>query len=145
MATSGTGIFQNDDALDFVGQLQKAAPTAVGDLISSAIRSVAQAEAPVTSHDVDVALAAAALVLSEFDDDLLADAPDAAALKAWFIDLEIELNPARRQITLGAINRILLPQDNEWFDLRSESGDSAAALATVERLRDVLADSAADE
>ena len=144
MAASGPEIFSNDDAQSFVRDLRAAAPTAVGDRISAALRAVAQAEGSLTVAAVRGALAALALVLSEFDPTVLDDAPDSEGLAAWFANLEIELNPARRQVAAGAINRIVLAEDNEWIQFWTGTGQLAEALAPVYRLRDLLADSAAD-
>lgn len=145
MGASETGIFQNDDAQNFVHDLRAAAPTAVGDQISAALRAVAQAEGSLATPAVARALVALALLLSEYEPDVLSSATDATELAAWFKDLEIELNPARRQVAGGAIGRIVLADDNDWIQGWTGSGQLAEALAPVYRLRDVLADSVADE
>lgn len=143
MAASGSGVFENEAADAFVAGLRKAPPTAVGDSISAALRAVAQAETPLTEQQVQRALAALALLLSEFDPGVLDGAGD-GELQTWFADLEIELNPARRQVAGAALDRILLPQDNGWFDGLDETR-RPDAVASVHRLRDLLADAAADE
>ena len=145
MAASGPDLFQNDDAQNFVRDLRTAAPAAVGDQVSAALRAVAQAESRLTVPVVARSLAALALLLSEFDPAVLGSAPDPEELAAWFADLEIELNPARRQVANGAVNRIVLADDNEWIDSWTGSGQLAEALAPVYRLRDLLADSASEE
>jgi hypothetical protein len=143
MAAPDSGIFENEAAEVFVAELRKAVPTAVGDAISAALRAVAQAETPLTEPQVQRALAALALLFSGFDPDVLDGASGGADLRSWFGNLEIELNPARRQISGAAIDRILLPQDNAWYD--SLEDDQDAAVANVHHLRNLLADSAADE
>lgn len=145
MTATGPGIFENDAAGTWIAAVQKAQPTAVGDMVSTAVRAVAQAEQPLTPEGVQQALAALALLLSQFDRGILDGARDPDAVQAWFADLEIELNPARRLVAGAAINRILLPQDNGWTQQWRKSGDEAAALATVHRLRDLLADSSAGD
>ncbi|SDO99570.1 protein of unknown function [Nakamurella panacisegetis] len=145
MGATGTGIFENDDALAFLGQLRDADPKAVGDMVSGALRAVAQSEDGLEPAEVSRALVALALLLSAFEPDVLGTAPDSTDLLAWFADLEIELNPARRQVATGAVNRIVLVDDNEWIGQWTGTGQLAEALAPVYRLRDVLADSASDE
>ena len=140
MTTSGPGIFDNDAAGEFVAGLQAAPPTAVGDAVSVALRTVAQAEAPLTVSDVQHALAALALLLSGIDADVLDGAGDVDSIRRWFEGLEIELNPARRQIAVAAIERILLPDDNAWYEHWSAVDDGPAALAGVHHLRDLLTD-----
>lgn len=144
--TSGPEIFDNDAAGKLVADLRAAPPTSVGDAVSGALRTVAQAEQPLAVDDVRRALAALALLLGEAEPGLLDGLSDPDDVRRWFAGLEIELNPARRQIAEGTIDRILLPDDNGWYDAVTSSADSgAAALAGVHRLRDVLADFAAGE
>lgn len=143
MATSGPGIFDNDAATKFVADLRSAPPTSVGDAVSVALRAVAQAEAPLSVEDVQRALAALALLLGESDAGVLDGMAGADEVRTWFADLEIELNPARRLVAEGAIDRILLPDDNGWYESWSAADDGgAAAVASVHLLRDQLADAA---
>jgi hypothetical protein len=141
MTTAEVGVFQNEAATGLVTSLRQAARTAVGDLVSNALRRVAQAEQPVTAEDAQRALAAVALLLSVFDRDILDGAADGDELADWFGELEIEL-PPRRQVAAAALARILLPDDNGWYTFWTESGRIADATATVHRLRDLLTDSA---
>ena len=146
MTTSGPGIFDNDAAAKFLSDLRSAPPTSVGDSVSGALRTVAQAEAPLTEPDVQRALAALALLLAQEDAAVLDGASDADGAQNWIADLEIELNPARRQIAEGTLDRILLPADNGWYDSWSAADDGgAAAVATVHRLRNLLMDFGAGE
>ena len=144
MAAMGSAYFGDEQARAFVAELRNSKPTAVGDAISAALRAVAQAEQPVTEQQGSRALVALALLLSPFEPEILDDAPDGADLRSWFGDLEIELNPARRQVAGAAIDRLLLPADNGWYDGFANQ-DRAEALVNVHRLRDLLADAAADE
>ena len=144
--TSGPGIFDNDAAAQLVTDLRAAPPPSVGDAVSGALRTVAQAEQPLGVDDVRRALAVLALLLAETDPGLLDGLADADQVRQWFTGLEIGLNPARRQIADGTIDRILLPQDNAWYEAVTAGEDGgAAALAGVHRLRDVLADVASVE
>lgn len=141
MATTGSGIFDNDAAAKFLSDLRSAPSTSVGDAVSGALRAVAQAEAPLSTEDVQRALAALALLLAEVEAGVLDGAADPQDTLTWFTGLEIELNPARRQIAEGTVDRILLPADNAWYDFWAAADDGGgAALATVHGLRDVLAD-----
>jgi hypothetical protein len=142
MAATGSAYFSGDHAAAFVAELRAAKSTAVGDAISAALRAVAQAEQPITQQQGSRALVALALLLSPFEPEILGDEAD---LQSWFSDLQIELNPARRQIAGAAIDRLLLPADNRWYDAASPAGDEQQTLGGVHRLRDLLADSAADE
>lgn len=145
MGTSGPGIFENDVAQHFLAGLRSAPPTDVGDRISGALRKVAQAEQPLPVADVQSALVALALLLSEFDGDVLSGAQDPTAVVAWFVDLEIELTPSRRQISEAALRRIQLAQDNEWTAFWAERDGGQQARSSVKGLRDLLADLAAEE
>ena len=145
MAASGPEIFSGDDAQSFLRDLRAAPSASVGDQISAALRAVAQSETPIGVAVVSRALAALALLLSEYEPEVLGGAADAAEVAAWFAELEIELNPARRQVAVGAINRIVLADENQWLEQWVGSGMQAEALAPVYRLRDLLADSASEE
>src|SRR5947208_2461686 len=112
MAAMDSGYFADDEAKAFVAELRRAQPTAVGDTISAALRAVAQAEQPLTNRQGVRAVVALALLLSSFEPDILEGAPDEADLLAWFGELEIELNPARRQIAGATIDRLRLTEDN---------------------------------
>ncbi len=140
MDASPSLIFGNDAASDLVDRLRAASPTVVGDMISDALRAVAQAEQPLSVDDVRRALVVLALLLSAFEPDVLAGAPEPDGLRSWFTDLEIELNPARRQVAAGALERILLRQDNRWQEQWEDDDRRAAALNTVRQLRDTLVD-----
>lgn len=143
MSLQDSGIFGSDDARDFVAALRAADPSAVGDLISGVIRKAAQAEGSLEVKDAAQALAAVALLLFPYDDEVLTGAPDPQELGEWFAGLEIELNPARRQLGRQAVNRILLPQDNKWFDRVRADADVDAertVLGRVRRLADLLTD-----
>jgi len=145
MVAQGPGIFDNDAARDFLVKLRGADPTDVGDIVSGALRKVAQAEHPLEVAAVQEALVAMALLLSEYDESLLAGAPDEETLGPWFARLEVELNPARRQIAFGAIGRILVPADNSWWELWSAADGGEAATAAAVRLQQELADSAVQD
>ncbi len=145
MGISGPGIFENDEAQSFLAGLRSGRQIDVGDQISGALRKVAQAEHPLPMADVQSALVALTLLLSEFDGDVLAGAPDPTSVVAWFVDLEIELTPSRRQIADAALRRIQLAQDNEWATFWSDRDDGRHARSSVKALRDLLADSAVEE
>ena len=113
--------------------------------MSGALRAVAQAEAPLSVPDVQRALVAVALLLAEADAGVLEGAADAEDVRRWFAGLDVELNPARRQIAEATLDRILLPQDNGWYDSVSAGDEVTAALVTVHHLRDALADFTAGE
>ncbi len=145
----GAGLLENEAAAAFVTGLRTAPPPAVGDLISGALREVAQAEQPLAPGPVQAALAAVALLVAgvahhrgdpEAAAAVLAPAVTAAELASWFADLQVELNPARLLIAGQAVDRLLLPQDNSWLQADRQEPD----LERVRRLRDQLTDAAPD-
>ncbi len=144
MTAPGFDVFGGDAARAFIRELREASPTTVGDSISAALRAVGQAETTLTQTQVERALAALALLLSSFDPAVLRGA-GGDDFRSWFADLEVELNPARRQIAGAAVDRILLPAENAWYAELSEPGGRGPTLVDVHRLRDLLTDSAAQE
>jgi hypothetical protein len=137
VGTWGVGIFANDAAADFLGELREGPATAVGDRISGAIRAVElQGETELEDDTVSEALVALVLLASGEHPELLDGDDDGEETALWWHRLGIEMTPALRQVGRGALNRIRVPQDNEWYELRAEPGTQlrpewAAVLDTL--------------
>ena len=91
---------------------------------------------------VEAAIAAIALLLTEYEPSLLDGAADEVALRAWLHDVDTELTPGRRLAATAALARIELGLNNEWYDAQLQAGTLPSALAMLRRLRDGLADAA---
>lgn len=129
MGASGTGIFENDDAMDFVADLEDAEEGEVAERLRSVMQGVLQDE-EVESWSMCEALAAAALTIAWADLGLLEDEPDAP--ERWpFVDAPrpLDLLDLAQQV----LRRAADPGGNEWFDLWAEVGAEPELLHDLER------------
>jgi hypothetical protein len=123
-----------------VQDLLKAGDGRTGDHLSSAIRSVTSSASSLRVDEVDAAIAAIALLLVERAPELLDGAADEPRLRDWIQHVDTELTPGRRLAANGALARIELGLDNEWFEARRSEGTLIGALRALHTLRDELAD-----
>jgi hypothetical protein len=111
-----------------------------GDRLSGAIRAVTTAGSTLPPDQVDAAIAAIALLLTDYEPALLDGAQDEQGLRAWLHNVDTELTPGRWLAASAALARIELNLDNEWYAAHVQAGTVTPALAAVHRLRDGLAD-----
>ncbi len=117
MGAWDAGPFDNDMALDFVGDVAEASD--VPALLSGAMNAVVHTESYIEAPDMCEAIAAAALVAARhagLDTGSLAasDALSAATFVA---------SPELRAIALRTLERALEERDNELYDLWADSAD----------------------
>ena len=141
---SGVGrenpYFDTPAARRLVDDLLKAGDGRTGDHLSTAIRVVTSSASSLGVEQVDAAIAAIALLLAERAPELLDGAADEARLRSWIQHVATELTPGRRLAANGALARIELGLDNEWFEARRTDGTLNSALRSLHTLRDELAD-----
>ena len=116
MGAWGTGPFENDDALDLVGEINDAEPDAVAELLSD-ILSVPDADDDLDELDGTEAYAAAALLAAKLD-RLEVSSPDilAAVSKIPTDAVGALLPDARAMLTR------ILGENSEFAELWIESG-----------------------
>jgi len=132
--------FDNPAARRLVDELLKAGDGRTGDHLSTAIRAITSSASSLPVDQVDAAIAAIALLLAERAPELLDGAADEPRLRAWIQHVDTELTPGRRLAANGALVRIELGLDNEWFEGRRAEGTLTSALRSLHTLRDELAD-----
>ena len=108
--------------------------------MSGAIRAVTSSGSHLPSDQVDAAIAAIALLLTDYEPALLDGANDEQALRAWLHNVDTDLTPGRLLAASAALARIELNLDNEWYAAHVQASTVTPALAAVHRLRDGLAD-----
>ena len=133
-------FLDSEAAVRLLADLRRATDGRTGDRLSAAVRAVTKAGSTLPKDEVDAAIAAIALLLSEYEPALLDGATDEPALRGWLHDVDTELTPGRRLAASAAVVRIQLNLDNEWFSAQHDAGTLRAALRAVHRLRDALAD-----
>jgi hypothetical protein len=104
------------------------------------IRAVTSSGTRLPASEVDAAIAAITLLLGDYDSSLLDGAVDEQALREWLHDVDTDLTPGRLLAASAALARIELNLDNEWYSAHQTAGTLPAALSSLRRLRDGLAD-----
>lgn len=130
MGATGSGVFENDDAMDFVDEVEEAEEGEVAERLRSAMRGVLEDE--VESPDMCEALAAAALTIAWADPSLLEDEPDAP--EHW--PLVDDPRPADLlDLAQQVLRRAAEPDGNEWSELWQEVGTEQEVLQHLARWR----------
>ncbi|RAY15904.1 hypothetical protein DPM19_09115 [Actinomadura craniellae] len=118
MGTWDYGPFDNDSALDLVGDLaDRPAGETVPELRATMLK-VLDAGSPVDAWEMNQALAAASVVAGRIDPALLDDEDEAEVCAGR---LGPELDAEFRALAVRVFDRAFRPDDNEWYDLWVES------------------------
>jgi hypothetical protein len=128
MGAWGSGWFENDDAMDFLGDLAED-PRRVAVVLEQTMRRVVDAQGYVEVTDVSVAVAGAAVVAARLSGQL----PTDPAVTDYVQQLDVEISDSLRDTALQVLVRALEEPDNEWFELWAEAGQ-------IEEQREVLAE-----
>lgn len=125
MGTWGPGIFENDETMDFLGDVEESGVEALRDAFTHVIASAGRAEAWAES----TAVAAAAIVAAAYDDraDLL---PEEAVATLPDLRPAIVEDPALRDAARRAVH-LVLTGDSELLELWRASGESDAAIEAI--------------
>ncbi|ONI84314.1 hypothetical protein ALI144C_14115 [Actinosynnema sp. ALI-1.44] len=135
MGAWGTGAFDNDDAADFAGDLNDAAPGERPDLIREALEAAADNDAYLEVPEASAAIAAAAVVASQ-----LPGGPDVDSVYGpeFLTDGDgVDLPEEFAELALRAITRIL-SDESEWRDLWEEAESLDEAIGALEPIRAAL-------
>ncbi|MEX1178627.1 MAG: DUF4259 domain-containing protein [Nitriliruptor sp.] len=113
MGIWGAAPFDNDDALDLLADLDEGRDE---DLIGGLRDALAQVEPGGTleAPEVSEAVAAACLVAAQLEAGPRPEEPTAAA---WLEAHPFEVDASLRVSAAAALDRALLPGDNEWYEL----------------------------
>jgi len=134
---------QSEAAAQLLVDLRRTTDGRTGDRLSGVIRAVTTSGSHLPSDEVDAAIAAIALLLTDYDPALLDGAQDEQALRAWLHNVDTDLTPGRWLAASATLARIELNLDNEWYAAHEQAGTVTQALAAVHRLRDGLTDASA--
>ena len=137
---SANPFLGSEGAIGLLADLRLATDGRTGDRLSGAIRAVTTSGTTLPAAEVDAAIAAITLLLSEYDASLLDGATDERALRGWLHNVDTELTPGRKLAASAALVRIELNLDNEWYAAHQQARTLPVALRSLRRLQDVLAD-----
>lgn len=135
-----TGTFGNDQAATFVQRLIDIGCDRAGERLVQAMRTVEEAGDSLDPLEANEGRVAVTLLLAEEEPSLLDGAAQEDRLRRYLRELDTELTPARRTLAKAVVERILLPMSNAWYDAWQTDEARRAALASVQRLADLLAD-----
>ncbi|MFI7042013.1 DUF4259 domain-containing protein [Microbispora rosea] len=127
MGAWGAGPLDNDAAGDLLLELEQARVEDLPDLLRSKFGCVIGVQGELDSWETEQALAAAALV-----------AYCLAAQRGHPLELDEDLEPIRLEVTEElrhqaeqTIRRALMPENNEWYDLWTQSNKIDEAEAEL--------------
>jgi hypothetical protein len=134
MGTWGAGVFENDETMDFLWEVEEGGVEALRDAFDQVLDAAGRAE----SWAESTAVASAAIVAAAYDgkDDLLPE--EAVAMLPGLRDA-ITGDPRLRDRARRAVHGILTG-DSELLELWRESGESDAAIAAIAEVQSRLND-----
>ena len=135
MGTIGTGPFENDDALDFLDDLEDSDPTQRLTKVRRALTTVIRAKGYVEAPQMAEAVAAAAVVAGSEDPDVVAGE---AYLPRWLDDEPLDVDERLKELATEALHRALRHDDNEWWELWDEANATDEVTEVVSRYLDAL-------
>lgn len=132
MGTWGPGVFENDETMDFLWEVEEGGVGALRDAFDQVLDAAGRAE----SWAESTAVAAAAIVAAAYDerDDLL---PEEAVAVLPALRPEIVAEGTLRDRALRTVHGILTG-DSELLELWRDAGESDAAIAAIVEVRDRL-------
>lgn len=119
MSSWDTGPFDNDGAMNFVGDLDQADFDRTTARIAKAMMNVISAPGYVSAADVNVAVAAACLVGAKFG---ARNAIGSPFVLDWLTASVFVATSDLRSMARAVFERAFSPGDNEWFDLWDAGG-----------------------
>ena len=131
MGATGAGPFENDDALDFLGEVHALPRPERAGLVLGALDVVLRANGPLEAAEMYEAVAGAAAVGASVNPGAAQGEPH---LPGWLADEPLpagdeELVEKSRQV----LRRAVRTHDGEWWVLWDEAGLAADATASCRR------------
>ncbi|MFF3444160.1 DUF4259 domain-containing protein [Streptosporangium sp. NPDC002721] len=132
MGAWGTGPFDNDGALDSLGELDGDRETA--RLLTLAIREILDEDGYLEAPEMSGAVAVACLIGAR----VIGTESDPAATR-WLENNPFEPSAELRDLARATLDRATRPDDNELYELWEDSGSLDEWLATLAPYRRALA------
>ncbi|GAA2732414.1 hypothetical protein GCM10009867_08230 [Pedococcus aerophilus] len=137
MGATGTGPFENDDALDFLDALEDAGPDERRAKVEHAMGRVVGSRAYIEAPEMAEAIAAAVVVAASDDFESAIREP---YLPRWIEDEPIEVDEGLEDLATKALHRALRPEDNEWWELWDEARATDDITERLSRYLETLGD-----
>jgi hypothetical protein len=137
MGAIGTGVFENDDALDFLGDLEELDPPARTERVLGALDEVLLNPGYVEAPEMSEALAAAGAVGASLN-------PAAALAEPyrpeWLVGGAVPLTDGVVEKSRQVLRRAVRSTDNEWRELWVEAELLSDVTAACQRVLTWLGD-----
>ena len=137
MGATGAGPFENDDALDFLDDLEGSEPTERRKKVLAAMERVVGDQGYIEAPAMAEAVAAAAVVAASDDPEATAGEP---YLPSWLDDDPLDVDERLEDLATQTLHRALRHDDNEWWELWEEADSSDEVTEVVSRFLDTLGD-----
>lgn len=137
MTAVRVGPFENDDALDFLDDLEEAEPEERPKKVVRALRRVVRTQDYIEAPLMAQAVAAAAVVAGSIDPDCLGRE---RFRPRWIEDDPLEVDDDLDELAATVLRRALRHDDNEWWELWDEADATDEVTEVVSRYLDVLGD-----
>jgi hypothetical protein len=128
MGAWGTGPFENDDAVDFLGDLRDGTPVEIEQRLNEVFELVLQLDEHVELREMSVAVAAAALVAIWSG----APRPSSRGITELLASISFGADDDQRAQAARVFARAVDARDNEWYAHWAEAG-------SINEVRDGLA------
>jgi hypothetical protein len=128
MGTWGPGPFENDDAVDFLGDLRDGNPVQISERLNEVFDLVLTVDEHVEAREMSVAIAAAGLVAIWSG----APEPSSRGIVEVLATIPFVADDDQRARATRVFDRAFVPQDNDLYALWVEDG-------SIDAVRDALA------
>jgi hypothetical protein len=137
MGATGAGPFENDDALDFLDDLEDSEPTERRKKVVAVMERVIGDQGYIEAPSNAEAVAPAALVAAS-------EYPQSAArepyLPPWLEEEPLDVDEQLEELATQTLHRALRHDDNEWWELWEEADASDEVTEVLSRYLDTLGD-----
>lgn len=134
MGTWGAGVFENDETMDFLWEVEEGGIDSLRDALDQVIDAGGRAE----SWAESTAVAAAALIAAAYDGRLDLLPEEASAVLGAVVPAILD-DPALRERARRAV-LLVLTGDSELLELWRDSGESDAAISAIAEVQSRLSD-----
>jgi hypothetical protein len=134
MGTWGPGPFENDDAVDFLGDLRDGNLVQISERLNEFFELVLKVDQHVEAREMSVAVAAAALVA------IWSGAPEPSnrGIQEVLASIPYGADDDQRVQAARVLDRAFVAQDNDWYATWVEDGSIDAVRDTLAPYRQAL-------
>lgn len=130
MGAMGAGVFENDDALDFLGDLEQRSPSERAHAILGALDRVVLSTDYIDAPLMCEALAGAGAVGASLNPGAAQDEP---YRPEWLVSGGVAVDEELIEKSRQVLRRAVRSRDNEWWELWDEAELADEAVAACRR------------